>query len=152
MSFIYRKYQELQIKIITSQLEHYDQRSAKSERKTLIPFMFDSEVPLHTTQLSQKIRLYQRSLFALKKREVNNVVVDISYFKKQKYFTSNLPFQSFTLQLFSIQRVSKIESVVGLLQFQNEQVSNFDFQILLQMKKLSLKSNGGTIAYHTQIY
>ncbi|CAL6053410.1 Hypothetical_protein [Hexamita inflata] len=35
--------------------------TAKSERTTLIPFMFDSEVPLHTTLLSRKIWLYQRS-------------------------------------------------------------------------------------------
>ncbi|CAL6101873.1 Hypothetical_protein [Hexamita inflata] len=35
--------------------------TAKSERTTLIPIMFDSEVPLHTTLLSQKIRLCQRS-------------------------------------------------------------------------------------------
>ncbi|CAL5999672.1 Hypothetical_protein [Hexamita inflata] len=79
-------------------------------------------------------------------------------------------------QLFSGQRgVSKIESVIGLLQFlkiilsphaqdlrqnsfhipradlkceakkqrKNEQISSFDFLILLQMKKLSLKSYGG---------
>ncbi|CAL6101439.1 Hypothetical_protein [Hexamita inflata] len=36
--------------------------TTKSERTTLIPFMFDSDVPLHTTLLSQKIRLCQRSL------------------------------------------------------------------------------------------
>ncbi|CAL6075029.1 Hypothetical_protein [Hexamita inflata] len=79
-------------------------------------------------------------------------------------------------QLFSAQRGwSKIESIVGLLQFlqimlipdtqdsrqngfhiphvvlkyevkkqrKNEQISNFDFQIMLQINKLSLKSSGG---------
>ncbi|CAL5986448.1 Hypothetical_protein [Hexamita inflata] len=91
------------------------------------------------------------------------------------YLFAIVPLAFLSLTLFDPEGVSKIESVVGLLQFlqimlipdtqdstqngfhilradlkcevkkqrKNEQISNFDFLIMLQIKILSLKSYGG---------